>query len=408
MKNTKKALLTGILIGFILAVVLGMTAVAGYHFLSFIRMKSNREQTSDDGKTEEQIEQLYDNSETEIPKADLADDNNTANTQTQPMIQKQEFLAYQTLEMYTYQDLCHDINLLEQAYFDLTEVNSLGVTADGRNLYHVIVGNQNAEYKIFINAGIHGREYMTCQLVMKQLITYLDHIVQKDSYAHKEYGMTAYEQMWEQCAIHIVPMVNPDGITISQYGVTGLEHQVMREQVESIAMREGGYGDVYYYKRWKSNANGVDLNRNFDALWETYDDGVGMPSADHYKGIYTGSEAESAAMIMLTEKEKFHLTVSYHTQGSVIYWYFGQEGELYEKTKAAADLVSLITGYPTDANYEHLDPAGYKDWCISKKGIPGLTIEIGTETSPVPASQFDTVWNQNQNVWEELVCWISK
>lgn len=89
----------------------------------------------------------------------------------------------------------------------------------------------------------------------------------------------------------------------------------------------------------------------------------------------------------------------------MVYWYFGQEGALYNDTKEAAEPVASLTGYPTDANYEYLDPAGFKDWCIDKKGIPGLTIEIGTETSPVPPEQFDDIFSRNQYVWEELIRW---
>lgn len=56
------------------------------------------------------------------------------------------------------------------------------------------------------------------------------------------------------------------------------------------------------------------------------------------------------------------------------------------------------------ADYQSLDPAGYKDWAISQKGIPSLTIEVGRDTVPVPEEQFDEIWNANKNVWEECVC----
>ena len=56
-----------------------------------------------------------------------------------------------------------------------------------------------------------------------------------------------------------------------------------------------------------------------------------------------------------------------------------------------------------DANYEYLDPAGYKDWAICEKNIPSLTIEIGKETSPVPFEQYTDIWKRNQYVWEETL-----
>lgn len=387
MKKTTRTLLIGIVIGIALAGVVGMMVFWGYHFLRSNGFPNQREQQSEYGETESQT--------------GLVNDVDVFESET---IDKKAFAACQSIEMYTYQDLSHDIELLTDIYSKWMSNNTLGITADGRNIYHLKVGSPNAEKKIFINAGIHGREYMTCQLIMKQLITYLDHIEKGDIYDRQQESIT-YASMWENCMIHIVPMINPDGITISQYGLVGMQKEASRDLIEEIAIREDGYGDVNYFKRWKSNANGVDLNRNFDALWDEYIDGVGCPSADHYKGTYPGCEVESASLIQLTEQEIFDLTISYHTQGSVIYWYFGQEGVLYENTKDLAELVSDTTGYPTYANYESLDPAGYKDWCISKMGIPGLTIEIGTETSPVPVEQFDKIWNENQYVWEELAYW---
>ena len=127
------------------------------------------------------------------------------------------------------------------------------------------------------------------------------------------------------------------------------------------------------------------------------------PSADHYKGTEPGCEAESAALISLTREQQFSRTISYHTQGGVIYWYFAQEGELYEKSLDFGERISHLTGYDLDGNYEDLDPAGYKDWAISAEKIPSLTIEVGRETSPVPSEQMEEIWNRNEYVWEETL-----
>lgn len=364
---------------------------------------SNDPEMDSDGSREcnknEKEDNLSEEDKKETPvEADVDLDENLIEEQTEFAIE--EFAVYQDLEMYTYENLQADIDLLQKTYSDLLMVDSLGTTADGRELYHFVIGNPKAEKKLFFNANIHGREYMTGQLLMKQVVTYLQHVKMQDVYEG-----SAYTDLWDSCAVHVVPMINPDGVTISQFGLDGLQSEVVRKHVESIAIREHGVEEFSYYRRWKSNANGVDLNRNFDALWETYDDGVGLPSADFYKGTSIGCEVESAALIALTEKEMFDAAICYHTKGSVIYWYFGQEGQLYEETKELADLVSKTTGYPTYANYENLDPAGYKDWCIHKLDMPGLTVEIGRDDSPVPPEQFDRVWEENQYVWEEVIRW---
>lgn len=402
MNRNVKAMLLGGCIGIALAVL-----ILGVAVLLNCRFRLNGDQQSEIQSQNEQQSQSTGGTETLESEVKEEIRNMQEVPETDILEQDREYAADTVLrisegtDMYTYDDLVNDVELLAKKFPDLVTAESLGKTADGREIYHVIVGNPQAEHKIFISGSIHGREYMSTQLVMKQMVTYLQHIQDSDRYNGMDYTV-----MWENCAIHVVPMINPDGVTISQYGLEGLMTPQIRAQVEAIAVREGGINDPEYFRRWKSNANGVDINRNFDALWDEYQDGVGMPSADHYKGTSPGCEIESASLIALTEKEQFDVTVSYHTQGSVIYWYFGQEGELYENTKSIADTISALTGYPTDANYKALDPAGYKDWGISKMGIPGLTVEIGTGYSPVPAEQFEGIWSRNQYVWETLVDWI--
>lgn len=248
---------------------------------------------------------------------------------------------------------------------------------------------------------------------MKQAEAFLEHIANNDDYEQlsdlqnvdeKSCNEVPYKEMWENCQIHVMLMVNPDGVAISQKGLSGLQTEEMRTKVTGIAALDGQEAQGDYLINWKSNGCGIDLNRNFDALWDSYADPVGHPSSSHYKGPYPGSEKETDAMITLTEEQNFARTVSYHAQGNVIYWYFGQEGQLYEDTKAFGERISALTGYVMDADYQSLDPAGYKDWAISQKGIPSLTIEVGRDTVPVPEEQFDEIWNANKNVWEECVC----
>ena len=77
----------------------------------------------------------------------------------------------------------------------------------------------------------------------------------------------------------------------------------------------------------ESQCPGVDLNRNFQAFWEEYQDLKGQPSREGYKGRAPEDQEESKALAELTRQEKFQRTVSYHSSGEVIYWDFGQKGE---------------------------------------------------------------------------------
>lgn len=301
---------------------------------------------------------------------------------------------------YSYEDLKNDLHIFSRIFRETLRVDSLGRTADGREIYHVVLGREDAPKKVLITAAMHGREYMTAQLVMEQLTEFL--------HGMKEGGKSRrgipYNEYLEDCAIHVVPMVNPDGVTISQFGAEAMVKENVRENVWNIAKKDGARMPWQsYFRQWKANAQGVDINRNFDALWETYVDDVGRPSSEHYKGLSPCCTVEAQALVTLTEKERFCRTVSYHSSGAVIYWSFGQKGELAQKTREFAQRIAHVTGYEPDGNYEELDPAGYKDWALLKMGIPSLTIEIGRAASPLPRSAYKKILRENRYVWEEIL-----
>lgn len=296
---------------------------------------------------------------------------------------------------YTYEEMEADLNHMEEKYGDLVKKESLAGTADGREVYHVMVGNEQAENHVLVTASIHAREYISSQLVMRQLE---DLLRQSGNGENAGADGVSVQELVRNTAVHFVPMVNPDGVSLCQNGLDGLKLSQTRDTVAHIYELDGGTDWNRYLCSWKANAMGVDLNRNFDAKWELYDDGKGHISSDRYKGTSAGSEAETKALVQLTGQYPFKRTISYHTQGNVIYWYFGQSGELEAESRNFAELAAGQTGYRIDGAYENLDPAGYKDWAVSRMQIPSLTIEVGTGASPVDPGQFPAIWEQNVNV----------
>ena len=308
------------------------------------------------------------------------------------IIQTGEYLCFQS-SLYTYGEFQRDMAALQNNAGTALRVDEIGQTVDGNKLYDFRVGNPAAERHLLVFGGIHAREYITAQLVMRQLVQLLS-----DQSTNGSYENIAVRELLSNTEIHFIPMANPDGISISQLGLEGLHTEAVRETVRQIASKDGKALTESYLRQWKSNANGVDLNRNFDALWESYNDHLGHASADHYKGTAPECELESKALADLTRQFQFDATLSYHTQGEVIYWNFGQEGELKNMSLLLANRVSELTGYRLDGNFHALDTAGYKDWAISKLGIPSLTIEAGHGGNPVDPAQMDAIWRENRNV----------
>lgn len=313
-------------------------------------------------------------------------------TEVPNVIQTGEYLCFQS-SLYTYGEFQRDMAALQNNAGTALRVDEIGQTVDGNKLYDFRVGNPAAERHLLVFGGIHAREYITAQLVMRQLVQLLS-----DQSTNGSYENIAVRELLSNTEIHFIPMANPDGIGISQLGLEGLHTEAVRETVRQIAAKDGKALTESYLRQWKSNANGVDLNRNFDARWESYNDHLGHASADHYKGTAPECELESKALADLTRQFQFDATLSYHTQGEVIYWNFGQEGELKNMSLLLANRVSELTGYRLDGNFQALDTAGYKDWAISKLGIPSLTIEAGHGDNPVDPAQMDAIWRENRDV----------
>lgn len=300
---------------------------------------------------------------------------------------------------YTYQEMEKDIEIYSKAFPEIMKLKILGKTADDRKIYCFILGREEAGDKILLSGAIHGREYMTSQLLMEQTAEFLAKLCREETY--KGYS---YKEIMEGKAVYVVPMANPDGVTISQRGPTGLRNPELRKLVWKIGEREGGRMPCGpYYRRWKANARGVDLNRNFQAFWEEYQDLKGQPSREGYKGNAPEDQEESRALAELTRKEKFRRTVSYHSSGEVIYWDFGQKGEFRKICQSFGKRIQGITGYELPEGWDYLDPAGYRDWAVKERNIPSLTIEIGRSESPLPPSAFREILGRNRGVWEETL-----
>ena len=300
-------------------------------------------------------------------------------------------------EKYSYDQMVQDINSLGETYSGMFQTNVIGTSLDGRNIYEIVVGNQNASKHILVHAGIHAREYMTPLLVMKQL-EYGLHFYNSGKYA--SYSLST---MFDQVAIHYVPMVNPDGIAISQFGTDAIRSDELRQQINACYEADTASGRTTaafdrYLSLWKANARGVDLNQNFPANWDLANSAP-HPSYAVYKGTSALSEPESQALANLTTSRQWAVTISYHSMGNIIYWdYTGNRKQ--EESSELANLISNNTGYALYGSSGH---GGYKDWVqIKDDPIPSLTIETGSVACPLPVDQFIPIWEANKMVWAEV------
>ncbi|MBR6406189.1 MAG: hypothetical protein IKS18_08390 [Lachnospiraceae bacterium] len=334
--------------------------------------------------SEETVSEASEETETSSPAVVLRDPDAVIDTST---------------TLYTYDKMQEDLQYLAAVYPDLVQLHSAGTTEDGRDLSYVIFGNPEAERQIYICAATHGREYMTPQLVMRQLAFYCT------EYESGSYNGMPFSEIFQRTCFYVEPMVNPDGVTISQLGEEGLFRQDLRENLRKIFESDLTNGTAEtadyaaYLVRWKANALGVDINRNYSPGWESVQERA-APSSTFYKGTAPGSERETQAQIAIIESMSNPLmAISYHSYGDLVYWQYGQPEPLWSENQALAQHISNMTGQYL-AGYSN--EAGFSNWCIIEKQLKSVTVETGTVPAPLPLSQFAELWEEHRYIWAML------
>ncbi len=319
------------------------------------------------------------------PAADLSASNYYNGRLSDPIVKP--------VDKYSYEQMEQDINALKNRYPNQMTVHVIGQSADGRNLYDIMIGNPSASEHILFQGTIHAREYINVPLMMQQLEYLL---------AYQNTGTfegRSLSEMLGRVAVHFVPLVNPDGAAISQNGENGIRSEELRAQIKTAYEADRADGRTAsdydsYLRRWKSNGRGVDLNHNFDAGWDSLNT-VSHPSSTDYKGTSPLSEPEARALAALTDQYPFAACISYHAMGQVIYWDTENNRE-ETASRELAELVSKNNGYQILGSK---GVGGYKDWIQKReKAIPGITIEVGKSTCPVNFSEYETLWKQNRAV----------
>ena len=49
---------------------------------------------------------------------------------------------------------------------------------------------------------------------------------------------------------------------------------------------------------------------------------------------------------------------------------------------------------------------GYKDWAMLKRGIPSVTVEVGTRALPLTEAEFSNMWFRNRDVFPAVAAWV--
>lgn len=308
------------------------------------------------------------------PKIAFAQTNKTA-----------QYPVVQTQTMYTYEEMNEDIKELHTLYPDLVTVGSTGTSALGRNIPYFTIGNINSGHNILIQSTVHAREYIATQVVMKMAEYYLSQDAQNP-------------ELLDNVCFYIMPMNNPDGVAITQFGTKYITNQDTVNFVKSTG----------HISEWKANAMGVDINRNFDIGWENLTPRVKGRSYKDYKGDTKVSEPETKALINFASARNYDCFLSYHMQGNVIY--YDEPGNTIENSTRStllAKAISNVNGYQlrnlnVSVATNEVQQGGFNDWVQIRFNKPGCTIELGTSLPPKAQKTATFIYNKNRDTWKAV------
>ena len=278
---------------------------------------------------------------------------------------------------FDYNVLMDGVRLLAEKY-DFLRFSYLTESVMGKGIPLLSIGS--GEKFVYYIGTHHGAERITAAVLLKFISEFCGFFEKNTAV----FGMNL-EYILKTRTIHIIPMLNPDGADISANGAP----KDSLWQTRLISMNGGDD-----FTLWQANANGVDLNHNYDVGFEEYKEiecslGISGGCATRYSGEHPESEPETSALCNFIRFNPPSALITLHTQGEEIY-YGGNKSQRRSKilAKKLADLTGYRLANPTGAAAY----GGLTDYCVQKLSIPAFTVECGKGKNPLPKENLAGIY----------------
>ena len=225
----------------------------------------------------------------------------------------------------------------------------IGSSVEGRDIevYTYEPAGVSDSHVIFVG-GIHGGYEWNSVLLAYQAMDYLE----------------AYPEVApDNVTVSIVPSANPDGV-MSVIGKTGRFSPGDAPPLEQTT--EGRF-----------NANGVDLNRNFDCNWQPQSTWRGNIID---AGTEAFSEPEARAIRDLVLETEADAVIFWHSASGGVYGSECNEGVL-PGTLNIMNAYANASGYPAVESFDYYEITGDAEGWLASIGIPSITVELNTHDS---------------------------
>jgi hypothetical protein len=251
-------------------------------------------------------------------------------------------------------------------------VRTHGKTVDGWPLRSVSAGNPDRMFAVVggIHPGEAGAEY---------LLPVFERIVDED------------RDLLDSVGVAVLPLLNGD----------------TRKRLAD--------GHATYLRR---NANGVDLNRNFDSAWNQidirYKNNTASPSSITYRGPYPNSEPETRAAIDFVETFHPALFLSMHGPGSLFVTprlhANRLSAELHETARFLIDAYAGEDSIPKASEMMSQIPGTLSRWVADKFGVPAYDQENDGSPESLQFNEhamtretLDTFQKRNYHMWRRIL-----
>ncbi len=278
---------------------------------------------------------------------------------------------------YDYKQMVQEAETLVKRY-PAAELFSIGESVMEKKILCIKAGD--GPKRLFINGAHHGLEYLTAAFIIRFLREYLE---------ARRTGtlMFGYDpgQLFSETTIYAVPMVNPDGVDIAVNGID-ITNPYHRKLISMVGIHS-------FNRVWQANANGVDINHNYNADWRVVEL---RPSPSKYSGPYSESEPETRAIVEFVRDMEFDMLLAFHSQGGEIYYDF--DGKQSAGAQALAEEFAAVSGYTAAVPTGTAAFGGCKDWFIQEFGKAGFTVEIGRGQNPLPETMLEEIFPENAKI----------
>jgi murein tripeptide amidase MpaA len=268
-------------------------------------------------------------------------------------------------DYHDYAEMVSELQTLAATYPDITHLQSIGQSHEGRKLWILRITDRPDETEagekgILIYSGTHAREHLS----VEQSLFLANDLLQNYGVEGEATNLIDNRDIW------ILPNLNPDG---SEYDINQWHLQ-----------------PPYWRKNRRDNLDGnwgVDLNRNFGYRWGCCGGSSSYTGSSTYRGPSSFSEPESQALRDFVIAHP-HLTVGFtlHTYGELILYPYGytysdlppdMDPDDLRIFRAMSSGIARLNGYHAQqASNLYVVDGEHTDWFYGERHIYALTWEL--------------------------------